>query len=228
MGNRAFASECCTGSRDDNDMTGGTHGAVSAASQHEEEMVNAGPRLMGGPQAVRSTEAMPKRFLPTADMEDSAKADTPVPTAVIEQPAGGDRFKDRIVSGSDGGNGQVHAQDDHLRGGKDDNITQMRSVASDGKGGGEDLRWLNAVLNREGQEQLGLSISWAFPETCLTVSHVGSGAVERWNASNPEAAIQVGDAILSVNEISDPCEAAREMSMQSVVRLRLQRKGQEE
>mmetsp|Transcript_8403 Transcript_8403/g.19786 ORF Transcript_8403/g.19786 Transcript_8403/m.19786 type:complete len:221 (+) Transcript_8403:85-747(+) len=220
MGNRqTFSSECCAGNRDDTDMNGNTFNATSAASQHEEEMVNVAKH-----SAVRAVD-VPKRFLMQADAEDYAKGEYLVPQALIEAPSGN---KDRVLSGgSDAGNGQSHGQDaEHGRSIKEENTLVVRSGSDGAKG--EDTRWLNAVLNREGQEQLGLSISWAFPETCLTVSHIGSGAVERWNTQNPEAAIAIGDAILSVNEISDPCEAAREMSMQSVVRLRLQRKAQEE
>mmetsp|Transcript_24200 Transcript_24200/g.56207 ORF Transcript_24200/g.56207 Transcript_24200/m.56207 type:complete len:278 (+) Transcript_24200:107-940(+) len=85
-------------------------------------------------------------------------------------------------------------------------------------------RWYSADLQREQQEKLGLSIGWVYPETALTVSAVGNGTVQRWNLTNPDAAIQVGDAIVCVNDLTDPCDAARQLSTVPVLRLRLERR----
>mmetsp|Transcript_31589 Transcript_31589/g.73649 ORF Transcript_31589/g.73649 Transcript_31589/m.73649 type:complete len:226 (+) Transcript_31589:121-798(+) len=217
---------CCSGAQDEDDLKAACN-PVSAFQSQQEEVVTSQNRVFATSSPSDTTTTIAKQFAPSLASEESTTA--PIPTAHVLEPLPIDvpRKEDpspateshppvEMNRNNTGQNGESQAQVD----------TRDRAMATASEE--SNTRWYSAVLQREPQEQLGLSITWAFPETALTVSNVGNGAVQRWNLTNPEAAIQIGHAIVSVNEITDPCEAAREMSMQSVVRLRLERKVAEE
>mmetsp|Transcript_49578 Transcript_49578/g.118082 ORF Transcript_49578/g.118082 Transcript_49578/m.118082 type:complete len:163 (-) Transcript_49578:65-553(-) len=77
-------------------------------------------------------------------------------------------------------------------------------------------------LRKHPDRKLGLGICWTEPEPALSVNEVRSdGLVADWNAQHPSAMLQVGCHILAVNNITDPCEAAQEISVADVVSLRV-------
>uniref|UniRef100_A0A7S0ZQK6 PDZ domain-containing protein n=1 Tax=Noctiluca scintillans TaxID=2966 RepID=A0A7S0ZQK6_NOCSC len=76
------------------------------------------------------------------------------------------------------------------------------------------------VILEKAQNRLGMSVLLGIAKTDMRVSRLEDGVVEQWNALHPENALQVGDRIVSVNDITqDSAIMLRELSCARVLHL---------